>query len=350
VIATSFDYTRASSLDEAIARLKEANGSGKLIAGGHSLVPLMKLRLSEPGVLIDIARIPGLAGIKPVGDKIEIGAATVHHDVATSALLLDACPMLAEAAASIGDQQVRNRGTLGGSLAHADPAADYPAVMLALDADVHIKGASGTRVAKARTFFRGLFNVNLGPEEIITAVQFTPLKSAAYAKLHQRASHFAIVGVAAALEVRRHDPRGAHRRDRRDAVCTAPVGGRNTVDGSEGHRGDHRRGVEERRRRPRRRQQRPARERRVSPGDGRGVHAARADVGARPRALEAVSKPVSGAGPARESPHSVLAQDPLSREWAPRRVGMPLSRAPAIRFCNRTRCVARFATRLAGGR
>jgi len=201
VIATSFDYTRASSLDEAIARLKEANGSGKLIAGGHSLVPLMKLRLSEPGVLIDIARIPGLAGIKPVGDKIEIGAATVHHDVATSALLLDACPMLAEAAASIGDQQVRNRGTLGGSLAHADPAADYPAVMLALDADVHIKGASGTRVAKARTFFRGLFNVNLGPEEIITAVQFTPLKSAAYAKLHQRASHFAIVGVAAALEV-----------------------------------------------------------------------------------------------------------------------------------------------------
>jgi carbon-monoxide dehydrogenase medium subunit len=200
VIATSFDYARARSIDEAIAKLKEANGSGKLIAGGHSLVPLMKLRLSEPGVLIDIARIPGLAGIKQVGDKIEIGAATVHHDVASSSLLRDACPMVVEAAASIGDQQVRNRGTLGGSLAHADPAADYPAVMLALDADVHITGASGTRVAKAKTFFRGLFNVNLGPEEIITAVQFTPVKSAAYAKLHQRASHFAIVGVAAALE------------------------------------------------------------------------------------------------------------------------------------------------------
>jgi len=201
VIATSFDYARARSIDEAIAKLKEANGSGKLIAGGHSLVPLMKLRLSEPGVLIDIARIPGLAGIKQVGDKIEIGAATVHHDVASSSLLRDACPMVVEAAASIGDQQVRNRGTLGGSLAHADPAADYPAVMLALDADVHITGASGTRVAKAKTFFRGLFNVNLGPEEIITAVQFTPIKSAAYAKLHQRASHFAIVGVAAALEI-----------------------------------------------------------------------------------------------------------------------------------------------------
>ena len=201
MISTSFDYTRARSIDEAIAKLKDANGSGKLIAGGHSLVPLMKLRLSEPGVLIDIARIPGLAGIKQVGDKIEIGAATVHHDVASSSLLRDACPMVVEAAASIGDQQVRNRGTLGGSLAHADPAADYPAVMLALDADVHITGASGTRVAKAKTFFRGLFNVNLGPEEIITAVHLTPIRSAAYAKLHQRASHFAIVGVAAALEM-----------------------------------------------------------------------------------------------------------------------------------------------------
>jgi len=201
MIATGFDYTRAKSLDEAIASLKAANGAGKLIAGGHSLVPLMKLRLSEPGVLIDIARIPGLAGIKKVGDKIEIGAGTVHHDVATSSLLRDACPMIAEAAAAIGDQQVRNRGTLGGSLAHADPAADYPAVMLALDADILIKGASSTRVAKAKTFFRGLFTVDLGPEEIITGVQFTPVKSAAYAKLHQRASHFAIVGVAAALDV-----------------------------------------------------------------------------------------------------------------------------------------------------
>jgi carbon-monoxide dehydrogenase medium subunit len=201
VIATSFDYTRATSLDDAIARLKDARGAGKLIAGGHSLVPMMKLRLSEPGVLIDIARIPGLAGIRKVGDRIEIGAGTVHHDVATSSLLRDVCPMLAEAAASIGDQQVRNRGTLGGSLAHADPAADYPAVMLALDAEIHLVGPSGARVAKAQTFFRGLFTVDLGPEEIITAVQFAPIRTAAYAKLHQRASHFAIVGVAAALEV-----------------------------------------------------------------------------------------------------------------------------------------------------
>lgn len=201
MIALSFDYTRATSLDEAIVKLKNAGGAAKLIAGGHSLVPLMKLRLSEPGLLIDIAHVPGLAGIKKVGDRIEIGAATVHHEVATSPLLRDACPMLAEAAASIGDQQVRNRGTIGGSLAHADPAADYPAAILALDADIHIRGASGARVAKARTFFRGLFTVDLGPEEIITSVQFAPVKAAAYAKLHQRASHFAIVGVAAALDV-----------------------------------------------------------------------------------------------------------------------------------------------------
>jgi carbon-monoxide dehydrogenase medium subunit len=142
-----------------------------------------------------------LSGVKQDGDRIAIGAATVHHEVATSPLLRSVCPMLAEAAASIGDQQVRNRGTLGGSLAHADPAADYPAAMLALDADIHIRGAAGARVVKARAFFRGLFTVDLGPEEIITGVQFTPVKSAAYAKLHPRASHFAIVGVAAALEV-----------------------------------------------------------------------------------------------------------------------------------------------------
>lgn len=196
-----FEYTRATSVDDALARLRATNGAGKFIAGGHSLVPLMKLRLSEPATLIDIARIPGLSGIRKKDDKIEIGAATVHHEVATSALLQQACPMLAEAAASIGDPQVRNRGTLGGSLAHADPSADYPAAMLALDADIHLAGANGTRVVKAGDFFRGLFTVDLAADEIIVAVQFTPVKSAAYAKLFQRASHFAIVGVAAALNV-----------------------------------------------------------------------------------------------------------------------------------------------------
>jgi len=203
MIATSFDYTRAASLEDAITKLKDGKGAAKLIAGGHSLVPLMKLRLSEPTLLIDIARVPGLAGIKQSGDTIEIGAGTVHHEVATSSLIRNHCPMLAETAASIGDQQVRNRGTIGGSLAHADPSADYPAAMLALDADIVIAGANGTRVVKAGKFFKGLFTVDLGPEEIITAVRFTPVKAGAYVKLHQRASHFAIVGVAAAVAVSR---------------------------------------------------------------------------------------------------------------------------------------------------
>jgi carbon-monoxide dehydrogenase medium subunit len=202
VISTQFEYTRATSVDDALAKMRAAGGSGKFIAGGHSLVPLMKLRLSEPATLVDIARIPGLSGIKTTGDAIEIGAGTVHHDVATSAALKQACPMLAEAAASIGDQQVRNRGTLGGSLAHSDPAADYPAAILALDADIQVKGANGARVVKAKDFFQGLFTVNLAADEIITGIRFVPMKSSAYAKLHQRASHFAIVGVAAALDVK----------------------------------------------------------------------------------------------------------------------------------------------------
>jgi carbon-monoxide dehydrogenase medium subunit len=201
VIPTAFDYQRATSLDDAVARLAAANGNAKLIAGGHSLVPLMKLRLSEPQVLIDIARIPGLSGIREKDGTIEIGAGTVHHEVATSALLHQRCPVVSDAAAEIGDPQVRNRGTLGGSLAHADPSADYPAVMLAVDADIHVKGPKGWRVAKANGFFKDLFTVDLAPDEIIASVQFAPVRAAAYAKLHQRASHYAIVGVAAALEL-----------------------------------------------------------------------------------------------------------------------------------------------------
>ena len=202
MIPTAFEYERATSLDDALAKLAAAGSAGKLIAGGHSLVPLMKLRLSEPTVLIDIAHIPDFAVIREAGGVIEIGAGTTHHDVATSTLLRDRCPMLAEAAALIGDQQVRNRGTLGGSLAHADPAADYPAVMLALDADLHLKGPSGWRTVRARDFFQGMLTVDLAPEEILARVRFAALRTAAYAKLHQRASRFAIVGVAAALDVR----------------------------------------------------------------------------------------------------------------------------------------------------
>ena len=202
MIPTTFEYERASSLDEAVAKLQAAKGAGKLIAGGHSLVPLMKLRLSEPTVLIDIARIPDLAEIRVEKDHIEIGALAVHHDVATSSLLKGRCPAVADTAAVIGDPQVRNRGTIGGSLAHADPAADYTAVMLALDAEFHLKRPNGWRVVKARDFFQGVLTVDLGNDEILAKVIFAPAPASAYAKLHQRASRFAIVGVAAALRVR----------------------------------------------------------------------------------------------------------------------------------------------------
>ena len=201
MISGAFEYSRATSVDDALEKLRAANGDAKLLAGGHSLIPVMKFRLSEPKTLIDIFRIPELSGIRSKNGRIEIGAGTVHHNVASSALLAKECPMIAEAAASIGDPQVRNRGTLGGSIAHADPSADYPAVMVALDADIHLKGLNGTRVVKAQDFFQGLFTVDLAADEIIVAVQFAPVKSGAYAKLYQRASHFAIVGVAAALEV-----------------------------------------------------------------------------------------------------------------------------------------------------
>ena len=202
MIPTAFEYERATSLDDALAKLAAAGGAGKLIAGGHSLVPLMKLRLSEPTVLIDIAHIPDFAGIRENDGLIEIGAGTTHHDVATSPLLRGGGPVVAETAATIGDQQVRNRGTLGGSLAHADPAADYPAVMLALDAAFHLKGPSGLRAVRARDFFQGMLTVDLAPDEILVKTTFAPVRTAAYAKLHQRASRFAIVGVAATLAVR----------------------------------------------------------------------------------------------------------------------------------------------------
>jgi carbon-monoxide dehydrogenase medium subunit len=199
VIPTAFEYRRAASVEEAIALLAGAPG-GKIIAGGHSLVPLMKLRLSEPSVLIDVARIPGLSGIRETGGGIEIGACTTHHAVASSPLIIEKCPMLADAAGSIGDPQVRNRGTLGGSLAHGDPSADYPAAMLALGATIQLQGPNGARAVPATDFFQGVFTVDLAPDELIVGVRFAPVRSAGYARLRQRASHFAIVGVAAVLE------------------------------------------------------------------------------------------------------------------------------------------------------
>ena len=201
MIPTEFEYQRASSLDEAISLLQQSGGEGKFLAGGHSLIPLMKLRLSEPGVLIDISRIDQLKGIRETNGKIAVGAATTHTEVAESDLIKRLCPIVSEAAGEIGDPQVRNRGTLGGSLAHSDPAADYPAVMVALDAEIHIKGPGGWRTVQAGDFFQGMFTVDLAEDEIIAGAQFAPAKNAAYVKLHQKASHYAIVGVAAVLEM-----------------------------------------------------------------------------------------------------------------------------------------------------
>ena len=201
MIPCAFEYERATSVDDAVAKLAATGGAGKLLAGGHSLVPLMKLRLNEPATLIDIARIADLRGISEDGDALVVGAGTVHHDVATSPVLRARCPVVAATAATIGDPQVRNRGTLGGSVAHADPAADYPGVLLAVDAKLQLKSAQGARVVAAGDFFQDLFTVDLAADEIITAIRFAPVRTAAYAKLYQRASRFAIVGVAAALDV-----------------------------------------------------------------------------------------------------------------------------------------------------
>jgi len=201
MIPTAFEYRRAASLDDAIAQMTASGGDAKFLSGGHSLIPLMKLRLSEPGALIDIARISELHGIEERGGKIAIGAATTHHEVERSDLLRRLSSVVSEAASEIGDPQVRNRGTLGGSLAHADPSADMPAVMVALDAEIHLKGTNGWRAVAAADFFQDLFTVDMAEDELIVSVQFAPVRRAAYAKLHQRASHYAIVGVAAALEI-----------------------------------------------------------------------------------------------------------------------------------------------------
>jgi carbon-monoxide dehydrogenase medium subunit len=201
MIPEEFEYKRAATMDEAISLIQSSNGEGKFLAGGHSLIPLMKLRLSEPGVLIDISRIPQLKGISEKDGKIQVGAATTHSEVVSSDLIRRLCPVVSECAGEIGDPQVRNRGTMGGSVAHSDPSADYPAVLVALDAEIHLKGPGGWRAVKSADFFQDMFTVDMADDEIIAAVQFPPAKNAAYAKLHQRASHYAIVGVAAVLEM-----------------------------------------------------------------------------------------------------------------------------------------------------
>lgn len=199
-----FEYHRAGSVEEAVALLGRFGDSAKLIAGGHSLLPLMKLRLAEPRHLVDIRRIPALSGVREEDGALIIGAATPHQILERSPIIQKRLPIVSEAAAQIGDVQVRNMGTIGGSLAHADPAADLPAVMLALGAELTVVGPKGKRTVPVDGFFVKLFTTTLEPGEVLTEVRI-PLPEAgsggAYAKFPHPASRYAVVGVAAVVTV-----------------------------------------------------------------------------------------------------------------------------------------------------
>jgi len=199
VIPASFSYVRAESADDAVALLAEYGDDAKLIAGGHSLLPLMKLRLATPSVLVDVARVADLTYVSDGGDHVAIGGLTRHHDVETNPLVRDAVPILGHAAGQVGDPQVRHRGTLGGSLAHGDPASDLPAVVLALGGTIVARGPQGERTISADDFFVDFLETALAPDEVITEVRVPKTNGAGWAfeKFNRRAQDWAIVGVAA---------------------------------------------------------------------------------------------------------------------------------------------------------
>jgi carbon-monoxide dehydrogenase medium subunit len=200
----AFEYHRAGSVEEAVALLARYGEWAKLIAGGHSLLPLMKLRLAEPRHLVDIRRIPGLSGMREENGALVIGAATPYHLLERSELVRQKLPVLSEAAAQVGDPQVRNMGTIGGSLAHADPAADLPAVMLAVGAELVAVGPKGKRTLPVDGFFVKLLDTALRQGEVLTEVRIPlpgPGTGGAYAKFPHPASRFAVVGVAAMVTV-----------------------------------------------------------------------------------------------------------------------------------------------------
>jgi carbon-monoxide dehydrogenase medium subunit len=199
MIPAAFDYVRAASADEAVSLLAQHGDDAKLLAGGHSLIPLMKLRLASPAVLIDVARISDLSYIRDGGDHVAIGALTRHRDIETSDLLKTEVPILAHVASLVGDPQVRHRGTIGGSLAHGDPASDLPAVVLALGGTLIARGPSGERTIAAPDFFTGFLETALAPDEVLTEIRVPKVAGAgwSYQKFNRRALDWAIVGVAA---------------------------------------------------------------------------------------------------------------------------------------------------------
>jgi carbon-monoxide dehydrogenase medium subunit len=200
VIPAAFDYVRAGSSDEAISLVAEHGEDAKFLAGGMSLLPLMKLRLATPSVLVDVGRVRDLSYVRDDGSHLLIGALTRHRDLETSELLATECGVLRAVAAQVGDNQVRHRGTLGGSVAHGDPASDLPAALLALDATFVVQGPNGSRSVAARDFFQGFLETALAPDELLTEIQ-VPKSGAngfAYEKFNRRAQDWAIVGAVAA--------------------------------------------------------------------------------------------------------------------------------------------------------
>jgi len=205
--SANFDYHRARTLSDA-QRLLAAHPGAKLLAGGHSLIPLMKLRLATPPAVVDIGRIPELRGISRSGDAIRIGSLTTHAEIAASGDLQKSAPALAEAAALIGDPAVRSRGTIGGNIAHADPASDLPTVLVALDARIVAVGASGERTIAADGFFTGIMSTTLADNEVVTAI-VVPIaargQGSAYVKFPHPASRYAVIGVAASLTMSKNE-------------------------------------------------------------------------------------------------------------------------------------------------
>jgi aerobic carbon-monoxide dehydrogenase medium subunit len=201
MIPGSFDYFAPRSIPEAIEILSAHRDDVKVLSGGQSLLPLMKMRLSKPGYIVDIGKIPGLDTISEEGNSLVVGARVTHAQMEYSDLLKKRCPLLAQTAATIADIQIRNRGTIGGSVAHADPAGDIPAAIMALDAEIKVVGPNGERWIKADDFFLGLLMSVLEPDEIVSAVRVpvTDQDKTAYLKAAPRSSGFAVVGVAVRL-------------------------------------------------------------------------------------------------------------------------------------------------------
>jgi len=206
VIPPPFDYHAPRSIGEAIGLLSQLGEEAKLLAGGHSLLPMMKLRIAQPGALIDLNRIADLRGIREQGGRIRIGAMTTENDLMTSKLLQERVPLLPEAARQIADPQVRNRGTIGGDIAHGDPANDHPAIAMALDATFVLQGPAGERQIEAVDFFRGTFETALGANEILTAILIKPFEQGtgyAYQKLKRKTGDWATAAAAVVLRMQR---------------------------------------------------------------------------------------------------------------------------------------------------